>query len=165
MLGILSTLARILSALSVFLFTQFKCTPSCIEWTYQIDSWMLNSWLACLRYSVTVFWSGQEYISSPVQCLSSSVKKWLQMTVAIWINVEVLKKFQSAFMIPAHRYPVECLAVVEQHKPGPCSSSLLSHQCHLSAPPSLVYVLKCLSFSPLRYIHRSTHGPYFSLTV
>lgn len=58
--------------------------------------------------------------------------------------------FNCTIVIPAYRYPVECLAVVEQHKPGPCSSSLLSHQCHLSAPPSLVYVLKCLRFSPLR---------------
>lgn len=59
------------------------------------------------------------------------------------------------------RCRVACLAVVEQHKPGPCSSLLLSQQCHLSTPPSLVYVLKCLSFSPLRWDTCSVTGIFF----
>lgn len=63
------------------------------------------------------------------------------------------------FCVFVCRCRVECLVAVEQHKPGPCSSSLLpSRQCRLSTPPSLVYALKCLSFSALRWAHIHTHA-------
>lgn len=42
-----------------------------------------------------------------------------------------------------------CLAIAEQHKPGPCNSRS-NRQCNLLIHPSLVFVLKCLSFYPLR---------------
>lgn len=45
-----------------------------------------------------------------------------------------------------------CLAIAEQHKPGPCSSRR-SHQCSLLTPPSPASALKCLSFYPLRFKH------------
>lgn len=67
------------------------------------------------------------------------------------VSLNYSKRRCSSLLFGVCRCRVECLAVVEQHKPGPCSSLLLSQQCHLSTPPSLVYVLKCLSFSPLRW--------------
>lgn len=49
-----------------------------------------------------------------------------------------------------------CLAIAEQHKPGPCNSRS-NRQCNLLIHPSLVFVLKCLSFYPLRLDDTSTH--------
>lgn len=55
-----------------------------------------------------------------------------------------------------------CLAIAEQHKPGPCNSRS-NRQCNLLIHPSLVFVLKCLSFYPLRLDDTSTHE--FSLSL
>lgn len=56
------------------------------------------------------------------------------------------------FFLSCCRYRVAiwvCLAIAEQHKPGPCNSRS-NRQCNLLIHPSLVFVLKCLSFYPLR---------------
>lgn len=55
-----------------------------------------------------------------------------------------------------------CLAIAEQHKPGPCNSRS-NRQCNLLIHPSLVFVLKCLSFYPLRLDGMCTHE--FSLPL
>jgi len=55
-----------------------------------------------------------------------------------------------------------CLAIAEQHKPGPCNSRS-NRQCNLLIHPSLVFVLKCLSFYPLRLDNTATHD--FSLSL
>lgn len=61
-------------------------------------------------------------------------------------------------VLPCCRYRVAiwvCLAIAEQHKPGPCNSRS-NRQCNLLIHPSLVFVLKCLSFYPLRLDSTST---------
>ncbi len=83
----------------------------------------------------------------------------LTVKLAVWGDdsfEHVLKvRFRMSCFVCLYRCRVECLVVAEQHKPGPCSSSLLpSRQCHLSTRPSLVYALKCLSFSALRCANR-----------
>lgn len=68
-------------------------------------------------------------------------------------------------VLPCCRYRVAiwvCLAIAEQHKPGPCNSRS-NRQCNLLIHPSLVFVLKCLSFYPLRL--DSTSILKFSLSL
>lgn len=71
-------------------------------------------------------------------------------------NSELLcwvKHFKADVFLVPFRYRVAiwvCLAIAEQHKPGPCNSRS-NRQCNLLIHPSLVFVLKCLSFYPLRW--------------
>ncbi len=82
---------------------------------------------------------------------------WFFFFLSASNHLEYIEEFYLYWSPPPlslfSRCRMECLALTEQHKPGSCSSRPcpLSHQCHLLAPPSLLYVLKCLSFSPLRY--------------
>lgn len=101
-----------------------KTSPIQIEgiiWSFlcRCQSWFLKEKIAQVHYCHRV--CGMLYLTAIIFLV------YYRYQVAIWV----------------------CLAIAEQHKPGPCNSRS-NRQCNLLTHPSLVFVLKCLSFYPLR---------------